>query len=109
MKIQLKGIVRTVTPVLTISGSSGKTTTKQSLIITVPGYTDSFGEKKSRDENWEIELFNDGITKHKLLERNLQGKKVIVDGFLNSRTYTNGEEKFAIQLRLADIKEYQPS
>lgn len=106
-KIQLKAIVKTVTSVNSKAGRDGRTNTFQGLIVTVPGFVDSFGDKKGKDEEWEIQLINDAITKHDLLSKNLQGKKVIVDAYLNSNSFIhNGEQKYALNLNLASIEVY---
>jgi len=104
-KIQLKAVVKTVTSVSSRVGRDNRTNTFQGLIVTVPGYVDGFGEKKGKDEDWEIQLINDTITKHDLLSKNLQGKKVIVDAYLNSNAFIhNGEQKYALNLNLASIE-----
>lgn len=106
-KIQLKAIVKRVTPVSSRSGKDNRTNSFQGLIVTVPGFVDSFGEKKGKDEDWEIQLINDAITKHDLLSKNLQGKKVVVEAYLNSNAFIhNGEQKYALNLNLASIDVY---
>lgn len=108
MKIELKGIVKNVTGVTTKSDGI-RTNNFQSLIVTVPGYVDSFGEKQGKDEDWEVQLINDSITKHKLLERDLLDKKVIVSCYLNSRGFkANGEDRYALNLNLAGVELFQP-
>jgi len=108
VKIELKGTVTTVTRV-TSKTAENKTTRFQSLIITTPGWTDSFGEKLGEDKTWEIQLINDAIDKHDLLGKNLQGKKVTATCFLNSRGYmSSGEQKYMLSLSLKAVEVYQP-
>lgn len=105
MKIQLKGFVHKVSPV--VSKASADRTNfnqEQSIIVMVPGYTDQFGDKQGKDEFWEFKLFNDRIDRFNI-RSHFEGKKVIVDGFLNSRSYKkNGEDAYILSLSLADIK-----
>ena len=108
MNVEIKGIARTITDVLSKT-SNNKTTRFQSLIVTIPGWTDSFGEKKGKDEDWEVQLINESIEKHNLAAKNLTGQKVIVKAWLNSRTYqANGEEKFMLQLNFASVEIFKP-
>lgn len=105
-KIQLKAIVKEVTQVSSKAGRD-RTNTFQALIITVPGFVDSFGDKKGKDEEWKIQLMNDTIIKHDLLSKNLIGKKVVVDAYLNSNAFLyNGEQKYALNLNLAKLEEH---
>jgi nickel-dependent lactate racemase len=105
MKIQLKGFVHKVSEVVSKASSDRSTfNQEQSIIIMVPGYTDQFGDKKGKDEFWEFKLFNDKIDRFNI-RPHFEGKKVVVDGFLNSRTYKkNGEDAYVLSLVLADIK-----
>ena len=105
MKIQLKGFVHKVSEVVSkASADRSNFNQEQSIIILVPGYTDQFGDKKGKDEHWEFKLFNDKIDRFNI-RPHLEGKKVAVEGFLNSRSYKkNGEEAYALSLILADFK-----
>lgn len=107
MKATLKGFVRNVTPVIivtpTTSGSSPFS--KQSIILFIPGFVNEFQEKVGQDETWEIQLINSAITKHNLLDQNLEQKKVECTIYLNSKSNNStGEERFNINARLADLK-----
>jgi len=104
MKITIKGFVQAVTPVLT--KLNGNTTFRiQSLIIMIPGYQNEFGEKVGKDETWQVDITNDQIEKHNLSAKNIDGKKIEVNAYLNSRTYKkDGADAYALQIRLADYK-----
>lgn len=111
MKIIQKGIVRTVGRVqVKHNAETNKETRLQSLIITVPGFVDAFGERKGEDQDWEFNLINDNIDKQDLLSKNLQGKKVILTGYLNSRKYlSSSEERYNLQINLINVEVYNPS
>lgn len=106
-KIQLKGIVKHVSSVETV-GDKG--TKKQSVGLFVPGYVDEFGDKKGRDEEWEIDLFNEKIT-NLGLNNNLVDKRAVVTVYVSSNRVQNrdGKDIFIINANLGDIKLLEPN
>jgi len=59
-KIELKGVIRQVTPVTTVGANNTK---KQSVILFIPAYVDEFGDKKGQDEMYELGIIGDAVAK----------------------------------------------
>lgn len=86
-KIELKGMFVSVNPAIVVGENK---TLVQKVIFKVPAYTDQFGEKKGKDELWEIQVIGDNVEKHNLTT-DLEDKKAILDVFINSKYITTGE------------------
>lgn len=80
-KIELKGFFVSITPALRVGQND---TLLQKFVFKVPGYTDSFGDKKGQDEYWEIQVFGDSVAKHNLTA-DLEEKKAKLTVFINSK------------------------
>lgn len=112
-KVQLKGIIKRVLRPETVGQNNVR---KQTLILEVPAYTDEWGEKRGEDEEWAIDLFNDRIDKANL-STGMQGKRAIVDVYLNSRKFqrqNDGTDGYIInavlgRIELKDAPAPQPS
>lgn len=59
MKATIKGIIHAVGPVELVGASQTK---KQGVILMIPGYTDSFGDKQGRDEHWQLDVIGDKVS-----------------------------------------------
>lgn len=101
-KIELKGFLLRVSNIESVGANQ---TQKQSILIKVPGYTDSFGEKKSEDEIWQVDMFNKSIDKFNLHTRH-QGQKVKATVYINSRAYEtkDGKKGFLLNSNLGAIE-----
>lgn len=83
-KVTLKGIIKDVTPVETYGeNNQGR---RQAIILFVPGYVDSFGDKRGRDEEWSIDAYNENIDKHGLGTLKA-GSRVEVEIWISSREF----------------------
>lgn len=80
-RIELKGTFISVGPIMKIGE---KETPIQNFIFKEPGYTDQFGDKKSDDEIWKIQVMGESVTKHNLTPV-LEGKKATLTVYINSR------------------------
>ena len=111
MKIEIKGIGKVITPVVTRigAGKNGADVRKQSLVVTVRGYRDEFGQQLGKDEDFELQLFNDKIEKYNLQPEHLWGKPLICEGYLKSRAYkSGGEDKYELNLILGKVSVFVP-
>lgn len=79
-KIELKGTIVAVNPVEVVGKKDFR---KQAVILNVAAYTDSFGDKKGRDEDWCLEVLGDNIEKLNL-NSTFVGMKAICTVFVNS-------------------------
>ena len=84
---RLAGIIDFVSDVVSVGE---KNTAKQDIVILVPGYVDRYGEKKGKDEYWQVSLFNDQIDKYNLYPHHI-GKKVNFELYVRSTRYENRE------------------
>ncbi len=100
-KNELKGIVTAISAIATFAKNN---TRNQCLDLHCPGYVDEYGDKKSRDEDWTIEIFNDRIEKANLQPTDI-GRKAIVTVYIGSRaTVINGIPRNIISATLSEIK-----
>ena len=61
------------------------------IIFTVPGYVDSFGEKKGDDQDFEVLAWNKKIPE---IPKNLTvGSKCEVEAFINCKPWEQDEKK----------------
>lgn len=99
----LKGIVKEVKPVEFYG--EGNTGRRQTVVVFVPGFTNEFGEKVTKDELWGIDLFNKKIDEH-ALNQNCVSKKVEVEAWLSSREFDrkDGAKGYGISATLKSIK-----
>jgi hypothetical protein len=104
-KVSLNGFVEKVGNVQFVGANN---TAKQSFILKVPGYTDSFGEKKGPDDFWEITVMGDSIDKFNLHSRHV-GSKVKTEVYINSRMFVSKKEEtlgkisYIVNVNLASI------
>ena len=80
-KIQLKGIIKEVSPINTIGINNAK---HQSMLLLVPGFVDSYGEKRAKDEFWLINVVGDKVDQFNLSAMNLIDTKADVVAYINS-------------------------
>ncbi|MEI2274742.1 hypothetical protein OHD16_21525 [Sphingobacterium sp. ML3W] len=87
-----KGIVESVE--ISNYGEGLKTGKRQSIVVMVPGWTDSYGEKKGPDEKFQIDQFNDNIDKNPITTNDI-GRKIDVEVYLKGREFDrkDGEGK----------------
>lgn len=100
----LKGIVKSVNPVEFYG--EGNTGRRQTVVIHVPGYTDSFGIKQGRDETWGIDIFNKKIDEFNLNSNCLQ-KRAECEVYLKGQEFKKKDGSgnwYAIQATLKSIK-----
>lgn len=97
----LKGIVKDVLPIEYYGETNeGK---RQTIVVFVPGYVNGYGEKKSKDEVWGIDIFNNKIEEFGL-NSNCISKKVNVEVYLSGREWTKDDKSgFSISARLKSI------
>lgn len=78
---KLKGFIRVVSPVQELTDD--KKTKIQYVVFEVPGYTDSFGEKKGKDQQWLFQALGNRITELNMTDA-LQGKKAAITFYAES-------------------------
>lgn len=101
-KITLKGIIKKISPVSTIGD---KLTKKQTLILEVAGFVDSYGEKIGKDEQWAVDLMGNKVDQFNLSAFPLENKKANVEVFLNSNLFVrDGQERHFINANLASLE-----
>jgi hypothetical protein len=100
-KTEIQGFLLRVSNIETVGE---KQVQKQSILIKVPGYVDRFGERKTDDEIWQIDLFNRAIDKFNLHTRH-QGQKVKAVVYINSRPYEtkDGRKGFLLNANLGSL------
>ncbi|MDB4919827.1 hypothetical protein [Mucilaginibacter sp.] len=100
-KLELKGIVTDVFPVETVGQNQ---TRKQSLILTVPGYVDEYGDKKGEDELWRLDAIGDKIDALNMPAAN--GKKAKISVFINSKKISkaDGSPMYIINVNINKIE-----
>lgn len=87
-------------------GEGVKTGKRQSIVVMVPGWTDSYGEKKGPDEKFQIDQFNDNIEKNPITTADI-GRKIDVEVYLKGREFDrkDGEGKgYAVGLNIKTFK-----
>lgn len=99
-----KGIVESVE-----TSNYGETTNpgkRQSIIVMVPGWTDSYGEKKGADEKFQIDQFNASIEKN-LITPNDVGRKIDVECYIKGREFDKKDgsgKAYAVSLNVKSLK-----
>jgi len=78
-----KGIVQSVTMETYGEDNTGK---RQNIVVLVPGYTDAYGDKKGADEIYEVNQFNEGITKNVITEEDVN-RKIDLELYLKGRAF----------------------
>lgn len=78
--ITLKGKVAGIGPVTTVGE---KNTEVQYMILHVAGYTDSFGDKKGRDQQWALQAIGKKVAELKM-SATLVDEKVEVKAYVES-------------------------
>jgi hypothetical protein len=61
---KMKGYIRVISPVQELTDE--KKTKIQYMVFEVPGYTNQFGEKKGKDQQWLLQALGDRIVELKL-------------------------------------------
>jgi len=87
-------------------GEGERTGKRQSIVVMVPGYVDGYGEKKSADEKFQIDQFNDNIEKNPITVDDI-GRKIDVEVYLKGREFDrkDGEGKgYAVGLNIKSFK-----
>lgn len=87
-------------------GEGAKTGKRQSIVIMVPGWVDSYGEKKGPDEKFQIDQFNDNIEKNPITTDDI-GRKIDVEVYLKGREFDrkDGEGKgYAVGLNIKSFR-----
>ncbi|WP_288636804.1 MULTISPECIES: hypothetical protein [Sphingobacterium] len=87
-------------------GEGEKAGKRQSIVVMVPGWTDSYGEKKGPDEKFLIDQFNDNIEKNPITTADI-GRKIDVEVYLKGREFDrkDGEGKaYAVGLNIKSFK-----
>lgn len=100
---KIKGIIKEVLPVQTY-GQSGEGRI-QTIVIFVPGYVDRYTkEKKTADEEWGVNVFNENIEK-KGINENSVGKVVEAEITLQGRSFdkTAGGKAYSVNVGLKQI------
>lgn len=102
-KIQLKGIIKDVSKIGVIG--TNPPAKHQTVTLLVPGFTDSYGEKRAKDELWKIHVIGEKVNHFNLDEQNILEKKANVEVYLNSNTVIrDGEPKSFISANLAKLE-----
>ena len=100
---KIKGIIKEVQPIQNYGANDvGR---RQTVIIMVPGYVDRYTqEKKSSDEFYEVNVFNDNIEKFGL-NVNAENKVVEAELTLQGRTYPkkDGGTGYGVNVGLRSI------
>lgn len=78
---KLKGFIRMVSPVQELTDE--KKTKIQYMVFEVPGYTNQFGEKKGKDQQWLLQMLGDRIAELKLT-KGFCGKKAEITFYAES-------------------------
>lgn len=101
-KIQLNGFIEEVSDIEYVGQNN---LSKQAIILMVPGYTDEYGEKKGKDEHYQISLLGDSVDKFNIHPRHV-GSKVKTEVYIKSSRYTNKEGKvgYIVNINLASIE-----
>lgn len=100
-RIELKGKFLAVMPIETV----GNDLQKQTIFFELPGYTDEYGDKKGKDEIWEIDCLGDNIAKQKL-DATFEQKKAKLTIWVNSKEVKMPDNKKAYFLN-AVLSSYQ--
>lgn len=100
-KIELKGIIQQVSSIYTV----GQNETKyQTFSLLVPGYIDRYGEKRSQDELWRINVSGARVDRFSL-SKDFENAKADVEVFINSASVVkDGVVKSFINANLASIE-----
>lgn len=72
--IELKG---RITEISKVEYVGEKKTAKQTFILSVAGWVDQFGDKKGKDEEWEIAILGDKVATVGLSPDKLKRKAVV--------------------------------
>jgi hypothetical protein len=84
LKAPLKGFLQEVGPLEEFGVNK---TLKQRITLFVPGWVNEFGEKKGKDNQWDIDIFGaDAIDRHNVQDRHV-GAKVEVEVYIASTYY----------------------
>ncbi|MGJ1376466.1 hypothetical protein [Sphingobacterium multivorum] len=86
-------------------GEGEKAGKRQSIVVMVPGWTDSYGEKKGPDEKFQIDQFNDNIEKNPITTSDI-GRKIDVEVYLKGREFdrNDGGKGYAVGLNIKSFK-----
>jgi hypothetical protein len=93
----LKGFLRVVMPVQKLSDA--KETPIQYLVIEVPAYVNSFGEKQGKDQQWLIQILGEKRINDFNINQDHINKKVEIDIFTESfciESKTEGKNPFYV-------------
>ena len=102
-KIQLKGIIKEVSTIGLIGNYAP--TPHQIVTLLVPGFTDSYGEKRAKDELWKINIIGEKVARFNLHDQNIVEKKANVEVYLNSNSVMrDGELKSFISANLSNLE-----
>jgi hypothetical protein len=102
-KVELKG---TIIELNAPEKIGEKQTLKQTMVFLVAGYVDEFGDKKSLDEEWPIDIMGARVEQIGLKEEHI-GKRAKAIVYINSSTFTrktDGTTGRMINASLAQIQ-----
>jgi hypothetical protein len=104
-KIDLNGVVAEVWPVTTVGANN---TQKQSIILTVKGYTNQFGEQQGPDEQWQLDVLGTRVEKLKLSAQTHLNQKAKCIVYVRSKKYVTPENKvmYIVSADLAEIQTF---
>lgn len=98
----IKGVVKDILPIEHYGeGNVGR---RQTLVVFVPGYVDQYGEKKAKDEEWGVDIYNARI-EHFALNSNCISKKADVEVYLTGRRWQTDEKSgYSVSVTLKSIQ-----
>ena len=89
-KAALKGFFERIEPV-NVYGE--KNTRIQKVIFRVPGYTDAFGDKKSEDEYWRLDVMGERIDTFDLIINSANANHSSIGVLMNTTAHLRGSDK----------------
>jgi len=93
-------IIQDVRPIETLKDNLQR----QTIILLEPGYTDSFGEKRGRDNHWRVDVYGDRIGKFNLKTSDVNRKAKVKLAFSSTESIINGGiRKYEVSARLNEI------
>ncbi len=77
---------------------------RQTIILLEPGYTDSFGEKKGRDNRWWVDAYGDRIAKLNIRVSDVNRKAKVRLSFSSTESIVNGGiRRYEVSAKLNEI------
>jgi hypothetical protein len=88
-KVELKGRIESVGKIEMLGENN---TRVQQVVVMVPGYVDGFGDKKGKDEYWQLAVMGDNIEKFDIGNKNTDSRKAKITAFINSKVWYKKED-----------------